>query len=202
MGNKIILIGGFSEIIELCEENGYDNIYIIDKKDAGNGTEYIGNDEFFLNNNNAYLSLPAVITPDDPKVRKKINSKYLNSNISFINLISKHVKISKSALIGIGNVFQYGTYVSSNVQIKDFVKLNVNACVMHDSMISSYTTIAPSATVLGRVKIGEACYIGSMATILPNITICDNVTIGAGAVVTKNISNSGVYAGVPAKKID
>jgi acetyltransferase-like isoleucine patch superfamily enzyme len=48
--------------------------------------------------------------------------------------------------------------------------------------------------------IGNNVSIGSNATILP-IEICDNVVIGAGSVVTKNIKESGIYAGNPAKKI-
>lgn len=49
-------------------------------------------------------------------------------------------------------------------------------------------------------RIGNKVSIGSNATILP-IDICDNVAIGAGAVVTKNITIPGVYAGNPAKLI-
>jgi acetyltransferase-like isoleucine patch superfamily enzyme len=42
--------------------------------------------------------------------------------------------------------------------------------------------------------------IGSNATILP-VRICDHVVIGAGSVVTKDITESGIYAGNPARKI-
>jgi acetyltransferase-like isoleucine patch superfamily enzyme len=48
--------------------------------------------------------------------------------------------------------------------------------------------------------IGNKVSIGSNATILP-VSICDGVVIGAGAVVTKDITESGIYAGNPAKKI-
>ncbi|GAB4247490.1 MAG: acyltransferase [Ekhidna sp.] len=48
--------------------------------------------------------------------------------------------------------------------------------------------------------VGNQVSIGSNATILP-VSICDNVVIGAGAVVTKDITESGVYAGSPAKKL-
>lgn len=48
--------------------------------------------------------------------------------------------------------------------------------------------------------IGNHVSIGSNASILP-VQICDNVVIGAGAVVTKNITEPGIYAGNPAKKI-
>jgi acetyltransferase-like isoleucine patch superfamily enzyme len=48
--------------------------------------------------------------------------------------------------------------------------------------------------------IGNNVSIGSNATILP-VSICDNVVIGAGAVVTKDIEQSGIYVGNPAKKM-
>jgi acetyltransferase-like isoleucine patch superfamily enzyme len=40
--------------------------------------------------------------------------------------------------------------------------------------------------------------IGTNATILP-VQICDDVVVGAGAVVTKNITQPGIYAGNPAR---
>ena len=46
-------------------------------------------------------------------------------------------------------------------------------------------------------QIGNHVSIGSNATILP-VSICDHVVIGAGAVVTKNITVPGIYAGNPA----
>lgn len=48
--------------------------------------------------------------------------------------------------------------------------------------------------------IGDNVSIGSNATILP-VKICSNVVIGAGSVVTRDISEAGVYAGNPARKI-
>ena len=46
--------------------------------------------------------------------------------------------------------------------------------------------------------IGNNVSIGSNATIMP-VSICDGVVIGAGAVVTRNLLVSGIYAGNPAK---
>lgn len=48
--------------------------------------------------------------------------------------------------------------------------------------------------------IGNNVSIGTNATILP-VKICDGVVIGAGSVVTKDISEPGIYAGNPARKI-
>ncbi|MDA9973165.1 N-acetyltransferase [Candidatus Pelagibacter ubique] len=49
-------------------------------------------------------------------------------------------------------------------------------------------------------NIGKNVSIGSNATILP-VSIADNTVIGAGSVVTKSITEPGIYAGNPAKKI-
>jgi acetyltransferase-like isoleucine patch superfamily enzyme len=48
--------------------------------------------------------------------------------------------------------------------------------------------------------IGNHVSIGSNATILP-VRIADNVVIGAGAVVTKDITAPGIYAGNPARRL-
>lgn len=48
--------------------------------------------------------------------------------------------------------------------------------------------------------IGNNVSIGSNATIMP-VSICDDTVIGAGAVVTKDITQPGVYAGNPARLI-
>ena len=52
-----------------------------------------------------------------------------------------------------------------------------------------------------RITIGDNCYISTGVTILGPVTIGNNVTIGAGAVVTKDIPDNCVVAGIPAKII-
>lgn len=55
--------------------------------------------------------------------------------------------------------------------------------------------------IWGPISIGNNVYIGTNALILSNVTVCDNVIIAAGAVVSKDIDEDGVWAGVPAKRI-
>lgn len=51
------------------------------------------------------------------------------------------------------------------------------------------------------VVIGRDVWIGGNCTILPGVTIGNNVVVAAGAVVTKDVPDNCVVAGVPAKVI-
>ena len=51
------------------------------------------------------------------------------------------------------------------------------------------------------VKIGRNVWIGANVTVVPGVTIGDNAVIAAGAVVTKDVPESSIVGGVPAKQI-
>lgn len=97
------------------------------------------------------------------------------------------------------------TRIQSHTFICEFVTIGDDCFVGHGVMFINdlFTKGGPASgdtTLWKKTKIGSNVSIGSNATILP-IEICDHVVIGAGAVVTKNITQSGIYAGNPAKKI-
>jgi acetyltransferase-like isoleucine patch superfamily enzyme len=59
-------------------------------------------------------------------------------------------------------------------------------------------TCSSRVDLLASRSFGNRVSVGTNATILP-VTICDQVVIGAGAVVTKDITTAGIYAGNPAR---
>ena len=85
--------------------------------------------------------------------------------------------------------------------IKDGVKIGAMNNIAHNNVIGEDTVFAVGSITNGSVTIGKNCWISSGSCIKNGINICDNVVIGMGAVVTKNITKSGIYAGVPAKYI-
>lgn len=199
----IILVGGFHEIIELCENCNKRIVGIIDNKlkDRYLGYRILGNDKMASSLHKEFGNVPIIVTPDIPELRKKLVGYYLDIGFRFCNLIHPNANVSKYANIGEGVVIQNGVNISANVIIEDFVKVNTYANIMHDSRIEKYTTIAPNAVILGGVKISELCYIGSNSTILPEIKIGKKTIIGAGAVVTKDIPQNLVVAGIPAREL-
>lgn len=201
--NRILLVGAFSEIVELCNREKIEIVGIIDNNIAIGSTymniPVIGCDDDAQELCQKYGEIPFVITSDSPKVRKRLFDQY--SSIGYLagNIISSKAYLSPSTYIGIGVVIQDGVYISSDAVIGNSVKLNVACTIMHNSTICDFSTVAPKAMTLGYVSIGEGSYLGANSTILPYVSIGDNVIVGAGAIVTKNISDNKIVKGIPAK---
>lgn len=96
------------------------------------------------------------------------------------------------------------------IKIGDHVRINAGvSLVTHDGglwvlrdMESLSTTVYQKADAFGRIQIGNNCHIGTNVFIMPGVTIGNNVVIGCGAVVTRNIPDNSVVAGVPARVIE
>lgn len=200
--NKIILVGGFHEIIELCEICSKKIIGIIDNKLSGTyyGYRIIGGDKDADNLYNKYGDISVILVPDKPSIRLKLKMLYGSIGYSVSSVIHPSLTLSRTAKIGEGVIIHGGVNISSMVTIGDFARINVGANIMHDCSIGEFTTVAPNAVILGRVTIQKGCYIGANATILPNVNIGENAVIAAGAVVTKNVKNAEIVKGNPARR--
>ncbi len=197
--DNIIMVGGFHEMVELCEYCGLNIVGIIDNKLSGTyeGVKVIGTDDDRHEIFKKYGNVPLVLTPDKPAIREKLYHLYKDAGFSFKTVVSPMARISRTATIGEGTVIQDKVNVSSHTKIGDFVKLNTMSNVMHDCVVGDFTTIAPNVCVLGRISIGDSCYIGANATILPDVKIVGETTVGAGATVLRTIEEKGVYIGTP-----
>lgn len=200
---KVILIGGFHEIIELCESENIEIVGIIDNFKKGNylGHQILGTDNDIKELYNSFREIPVIISPDQPQKRNYLVDLYGKAGFSFYSLISSNTIISKSAELGQGVLIQAKANISACVNVGNFVRINTMANIMHDSTIQEFTTIAPNAVILGRVIIGSHCYIGANCTILPNITIGNNSVIGAGSVITKDVPSNKTIIGNPGREL-
>jgi acetyltransferase-like isoleucine patch superfamily enzyme len=111
--------------------------------------------------------------------------------------IGPFVEIQRDVVIGKRCRIQSHAFICELVSIGDDCFISHGAMFIND--VFSVGGPAKGRRDLWRVtKIGHGVSIGTNATILP-VTICDGVVIGAGAVVTKDITEPGIYAGNPAR---
>ena len=111
--------------------------------------------------------------------------------------IGPFVEIQRNSVIGRGSRIQSHSFVCELVEIGEFCFIAHGVMFIND-LFSSGGPAGGIQEKWKHTKIGNNVSIGSNATILP-VTICSNVVIGAGSVVTADISESGIYAGNPAR---
>ncbi len=113
--------------------------------------------------------------------------------------VGPFVEIQKDVIVGNRTKVQSHTFICELVTIGDDCFIGHGVMFIND-LFSKGGPARGDKSFWKETHIGNNVSIGSNATILP-VTICDNVVIGAGAVVTKDINEPGVYAGNPARKI-
>jgi acetyltransferase-like isoleucine patch superfamily enzyme len=113
--------------------------------------------------------------------------------------IGPFVEIQKDVLIGDNCKIQSHSFICELVTIGNNCFIGHGVMFIND-LFSKGKPAGGKKELWKSTRIGCNVSIGSNATILP-ISICDGVVIGAGAVVTKDIREKGIYAGNPAKKI-
>lgn len=111
--------------------------------------------------------------------------------------VGPFVEIQKGVCIGAR------TKVQSHSFICELVEMGTDCFVGHGVMFIN-DLFATGGPANGRrelwraTRLGDRVSIGSNATILP-VSICSDVVVGAGAVVTRDITEPGVYIGSPAR---
>ena len=113
--------------------------------------------------------------------------------------VGPFVEIQKGVRIGAR------TKVQSHAFICELVEIGSDCFVGHGVMfvndVFSIGGPARGRRELWRsTHIGDRVSIGSNATLMP-VRICNDVVIGAGAVVTRDIREPGIYAGNPARQL-
>lgn len=113
--------------------------------------------------------------------------------------VGPFVEIQKDATIGKHCKVQSHAFICELVTIGDHCFIGHGVMFINDLFQTGGPAMG-NKDLWKSTYIGNHVSIGSNATILP-VRICDHVVIGAGAVVTKDITEPGIYAGNPARLV-
>lgn len=198
--NRLIIVGagGHGKVIaDNALKNGYTDICFVDDKSIGDcmGFPIVGRCADLNKLNNGETDF--IIGIGNSAIRKKIAEEY---DINWVTLIHPSAQIAVNVSIGRGTVVMAGAVVNVCATVGEQCIINTCAVVEHDNVIEDYVHISPNVALGGTVFVGKSTHIGIGASVCNNINICGDCMIGAGAVVSKNIVESGTYIGVPARK--
>lgn len=138
----------------------------------------------------------------NPVYKKNVVALIDNPKVTFETLIHPNVLIGNDEVsIGKGTVICAGNIITCNVEIKDYVTINLACTIGHDTILENFVSMMPGVNVSGEVTLEEAVYVGTGAKIINQVSVGKNTTIGAGAVVSKTIPENCTAVGIPAKPI-
>ena len=129
------------------------------------------------------------------KIRKTINP--------FGYAIKKGMKVGK----GVSLAGRYGVSFGSEpylITLGDYVRISGDVKFFtHDGGTWAFRDLDEYKKVFkfGPISVGDHTFIGNGVMILPGVKIGSRCVIGAGAVVTKDVPDNSVVAGVPARVI-
>jgi len=150
--------------------------------------------------------------------RQSLNNVSIGKDVKIFNFVNAYgcsiddgskigafVEIQKGASIGKNCKISSHSFICEGVHIEDNVFIGHGVMFTNDlfpratNEDGSIQSEADWKVVETTVKKGAS--IGSNATILAGVIIGSNALVGAGAVVTRDVPDNTVVAGVPAKMI-
>jgi UDP-3-O-[3-hydroxymyristoyl] glucosamine N-acyltransferase len=112
------------------------------------------------------------------------------------------VIIGRNCVIGSNSAIVRGSANELTI-IEDNTNLSPGCNIGHGTYIGKNCHLANNVTIGGSVYISSNSFIGCAGVVNPGIKLESiNTIIGAGGVVSKHINESGIYVGVPVRKIN
>jgi acetyltransferase-like isoleucine patch superfamily enzyme len=116
--------------------------------------------------------------------------------------IGPFVEVQKGATVGRRCKISSHSFICSGVVIGDEVFVGHGVMFINDRFpraAADGKRLAEGDWKLEPTRISKGASLGSGAVILCGITIAANATVGAGAVVTRDVPEGAVVAGIPAR---
>ena len=112
-----------------------------------------------------------------------------------VQIMDDNIEMGEGSFIGANSI------LTTNIKLGKHTLLNRGNHIGHDCIIGDYFSAMPGAIISGNVVIGGKVYVGSNSSIKEKTTVSSNITIGSNATAVKDITEPGIYVGIPAQKL-
>jgi sugar O-acyltransferase (sialic acid O-acetyltransferase NeuD family) len=129
--------------------------------------------------------------------RKHLLEQLEKAGFSFDTLIHPSAIRSRWVEFGEGSIVAPGVIMTCQIKVGRHAIINFGSRIGHDVDIGDFSTISPGAAVMGFSRLGEQVFVGANATITDHVAVGRGCVIAAGSVVTKDVPDMSLVAGVP-----
>ena len=199
---KVVVIGagGHGKVVaDAVMQSGAEVIGFLDDDLACEGRLILGRPWLgTLENIAAYAAQGCrfIIAVGNNKIRRKIAEAH---EVNYYTAVHPRAVIAPEVSLGAGTVVMAGAVVNTGAVVGRHCILNTSCVAEHDNVLADYVHVCPKAALAGTVSVGEGTQIGIGSSVSNNLSICGGCVLGAGTVVVRDITEPGVYAGVPAR---
>jgi sugar O-acyltransferase (sialic acid O-acetyltransferase NeuD family) len=118
--------------------------------------------------------------------------------LRFASVIHPAARVSAKSSVAEGCIICPGVQIASHTRIGAHVRVNRGTLIGHDTQVDDVVTMGPGVNVASFCRIGTRTQIGMSAVVLERISIGCGAVIAAGSVVTRDVPDHVMVAGVPA----
>jgi sugar O-acyltransferase (sialic acid O-acetyltransferase NeuD family) len=205
MKNKLLIIGasGHGKVVAeiALKMNKWDSISFLDDDESiesSMGIKIVGKSSQAIELINDYDIFVGI---GNNAIREKIQEDLETNGATLPVLIHPTVIVGGEVFLAPGTVVMAGAVINCSTRIGKGCIINTAATIDHDNIIGDYVHISPGSHLAGTVKVGERTWLGIGSVVSNNINITNGCTVGAGSVVVKEITEPGVYVGVPVRRV-
>lgn len=128
--------------------------------------------------------------------RRQVYERF-SGGIPFGTIVHSSSYVDAGSTVGQGTIIYPGCTVDFNSHIGENALLNAGCIVAHDSRIGPNSFLSPGVNVAGFVEVSGEVILGIGTIVIDNIKIASGVRTAGGTVVAKDLTEPGLYAGVP-----
>ena len=201
----VLILGAASSsvvlAIDLAEECGVTVGALVDNLPPGEGQVVVsGYPLYYLPELPLELrSLPVICAGRTPEYRRRMVGEALAAGLRrFATLVHPAAHVSRHATLGAGCTVDWQAHVASRARLGDHVIVGKGASISHDNVVEPFVTVHKGVLTGGYVRLCEGAYLGMGAVVQEKVTVGRNAVVAAGAVVTRDVPDQCLVAGVPA----
>ncbi len=139
--------------------------------------------------------------PGNYTSRKRIVERLGLPSRRYATIIHPTAVLPTSARVGVGTILLATVVATTTVRIGSHVAVMPGTIFTHDDVVEDFTTFGAGVRVAGGARVREGAYVGSGAMIREGCSVGSWSLIGMGSVVTKDVPDSEVWIGAPARRL-